>query len=137
MVSSSCAQDLPGAGLVGARQAQDELVPAVPAQQVGAAQPAGPAGGQLAQQGVAGAVALPVVDHLEVVEVEDREAQRLAGPVRRGPGCAPASASQARRLATPVSGSVAAAVRRLRASRPCASVSPSVGQTTSATHCSE
>jgi hypothetical protein len=70
-------EDLPGAPLVRGGQAQDELVTPVPAQQVGTAQPPGPAGGQVAQEGVAGTVPVPVVDLLEVVEVEDREAQRL------------------------------------------------------------
>nr|WP_242473319.1 hypothetical protein [Blastococcus sp. TML/M2B] len=47
-------------------------------------QPPGPAGGQLAQQRVAGAVPVAVVDQLEVVEVEDGHGERLAGAQRVG-----------------------------------------------------
>src|SRR5689334_13267938 len=57
-------EDLVGSVDVGGRQAQHELVAPVPAEQVGLAQPAGPLDGQIAQEGVAGAVPQPVVDLL-------------------------------------------------------------------------
>src|SRR6478672_4246222 len=63
-------QDVPGAGLVGGGQAEDELVAAVAAQQARPAQATRPSGRQVAEQQVAGPVALPVVDLLEVVQVE-------------------------------------------------------------------
>jgi hypothetical protein len=63
-------------------------------------------------------------------ESRSRIAKLSGSPVRRAwARLRAASASQARRLATPVSGSVVAAVRRLRASRPCVSVSPRVATT--------
>src|SRR4051812_40054614 len=81
-------QQFPGALLVGRRQAQHELITAVAAEQVGLAETTCPAGREFAQEIVAGAVPVPVVDLLEAVEIDDGEAEGFAGPLgpRQVPG---------------------------------------------------
>ena len=70
--------DLGGRLLVGAGEQQDELVAAVAGDLVVRPQLALQRAGDAAQQLVAGGVALGVVDALEVVEVEDHGAERVA-----------------------------------------------------------
>ena len=108
----------PGRRFVGAVQDHRELLAAVAGQQV--AVPAGvrdrPRG--RAQHVVAGLVAAPVVDRLEVVEVDDGERERQAGGDRLGdPLVEPAP------VATPVKPSAwaCALIRSTRTVRPSAS----------------
>src|SRR3954453_21120152 len=65
-------------GLVAAGHRERELLAAVAREQVGGAQAHGPGRGGLLEQPVAGEVPVLVVVGLEVVEVEDGDAQRRA-----------------------------------------------------------
>ena len=65
-----------GVGRARAGEQHRELVSAEPPDDVQRAQDTAEALDRLAQEGVAGAVSLAIVDRLEVVEVEDREHQR-------------------------------------------------------------
>jgi hypothetical protein len=73
-----------GGGQVGVLGQDRELVPAQAADGVVLAQAAPQPGRDLAQQPVAGAVAEAVVDHLEVVKVDEQDGQ--AALVPPGPG---------------------------------------------------
>ena len=63
----------------GAAHDDDELLAAVAADQVGAAEAVAERAGDVAEDGVADQVAVVVVDLLEVVDVEERDGDRLAG----------------------------------------------------------
>ena len=73
-----------GGGQVGVLGQDGELVAAEPADGVVLAQAAAQPAGDLAQQPVAGAVAEAVVDHLEVVQVDEQHGQAAAVAARPG-----------------------------------------------------
>ena len=101
--------DPPGRGEtardVGLRQQDHELLAALPEREVDLPDDAADPLRELDQHGVAGAVPVPVVDLLEVVQVEDEDAERAAEPA--GPFDLQAQRSlRWRTLPSPVSASV-------------------------------
>ena len=96
---------------VGAGHDDGELVATDAERPVGSAQVGRDGRGGLAQEPVADRVTARVVDPLEVVEVEDRERQRLTVPDRPIAHCRSISSWNARWLPRPVSVSRSASAR--------------------------
>src|SRR4029450_776142 len=75
-----------GGGQVGVLAQGAALAPGEPAHGVVLTKAAAQPGRDLAQEPVAGAVAEAVVDHLEVVQVDEQHGQAAAVPAGPGPG---------------------------------------------------
>ena len=109
--------DLARLGRAGGGEQDDELLAAEPADQVGLADLLAHLGGQRPQHGVAGEVAVGVVDHLEVVDVGEQQRRAARGAAAPGRSRASASPCQAPAFSTPVFGSVRACALSCECSR--------------------
>ena len=76
--------DADGAGGIGERRKDNEFLAAVAADGIVSAQESGEAHGDAAKNGVAGQVAVRVVDFLEVIHVGENEADGFAGALAAG-----------------------------------------------------
>ena len=103
--SATSLRPRPRAAAVEAGQGDEELVAAEPGDEVGAPQPGDQPLRGRDQHLVAGRVAVPVVDRLEAVEVEEQQGEAVLGS-RASHSAASSRSSTRRRLGSPVSGSV-------------------------------